>query len=90
MFLEKQGYLVLRFWNNDVLESTDAVLLAIAEVLASKRLRISKALNFRLVHSLTPALSQRERELSIFQEMGVVRAAHLDKLRLQVMQAAYA
>jgi very-short-patch-repair endonuclease len=31
-FLESSGYLVLRFWNNDVLKNTDAVL---EEILAT-------------------------------------------------------
>ena len=32
--IEAHGYLVLRFWNNDVLGNTDGVLLRIAEALA--------------------------------------------------------
>ncbi|MGN6155785.1 MAG: endonuclease domain-containing protein [Sphingomicrobium sp.] len=32
-FLEAQGYRVIRFWNNDVLENVDGVLQAIAEEL---------------------------------------------------------
>jgi very-short-patch-repair endonuclease len=34
-FLEGKGYLVLRFWNNDVLENIDGVAASIAAVLAS-------------------------------------------------------
>jgi very-short-patch-repair endonuclease len=33
-FLEEQGYRVLRFWNHDVLQNTEAVLERIAEVLS--------------------------------------------------------
>ena len=40
-FLEEQGYRVLRFWNHDVLQNTEAVLERIAEAL----------------NDLTPALS---------------------------------
>jgi very-short-patch-repair endonuclease len=32
-FLNSQGYLVLRFWNNDVLQKRDAVLLVIMETI---------------------------------------------------------
>ena len=35
-FLEAAGYLVLRFWNNDVLTQTDAVLAAILAVARSR------------------------------------------------------
>jgi very-short-patch-repair endonuclease len=35
-FLARGGYLTLRFWNNDVLMQRDAVLQAIAEVLAGR------------------------------------------------------
>jgi adenine-specific DNA-methyltransferase len=48
-FLEKQGIRVLRFWNNDVLQNTEGVLQAIYDALVS----------------LTPSLSQRERELAL-------------------------
>ena len=34
LFLEAQGYRVLRFWNNDVLSNTDGVLERIAESLS--------------------------------------------------------
>jgi very-short-patch-repair endonuclease len=36
-WLQAEGYLVLRFWNHDVLARTDAVLAQILEVLASIR-----------------------------------------------------
>jgi very-short-patch-repair endonuclease len=36
--LEAMGYLVLRFWNNDVLKNTNGVLEAIAETLEQVRL----------------------------------------------------
>ncbi len=36
LYLEKQGFRVLRFWNNEVLENTDGVLARIAEFLASE------------------------------------------------------
>jgi adenine-specific DNA-methyltransferase len=48
-FLEKQGIRVLRFWNNDVLQNTEGVLQAIYDTLVS----------------LTPSLSQGERELAL-------------------------
>ena len=32
-FLEHEGYRVVRFWNNDVLQNTDGVLMRIAEAL---------------------------------------------------------
>ena len=32
-FLESRGYRILRFWNNEVLQDTDAVLLRIADLL---------------------------------------------------------
>jgi hypothetical protein len=35
-FLERQGYGVLRFWNNDVLSNTDGVLQRIADALSMK------------------------------------------------------
>lgn len=35
--LKAEGYRVLRFWNNDVLQDTDSVLLAILEGLAQRR-----------------------------------------------------
>ena len=35
-FLERSGYRVLRFWNNQVLENLDAVLERIAEVAAAR------------------------------------------------------
>ena len=35
-FLEAQGYLVIRFWNNDVLENIDGVLKAIEQVLDNR------------------------------------------------------
>ena len=41
-YIEKQGYQVIRFWNNQVFHETEAVL-----------------------HALSLALSQRERELKI-------------------------
>ena len=34
-FLEAEGYRVIRFWNNDVLENVDGVLQVIAEALKS-------------------------------------------------------
>ena len=34
-YLESKGYRLLRFWNNDILADTDAVLLAILEALKS-------------------------------------------------------
>ena len=34
--LEQQGYLVLRFWNNDVLTQTDAVLAVILDSLSAR------------------------------------------------------
>ena len=34
-FLERQGYRVVRFWNNEVLENTEGVLFAIGEALKS-------------------------------------------------------
>ncbi|WP_164927078.1 DUF559 domain-containing protein [Chlorobaculum tepidum] len=46
-FLEGKGIRILRFWNNDVLQNTEGVLQAIYDALVS----------------LTPALSQGEREL---------------------------
>ncbi|MBF6025858.1 endonuclease domain-containing protein [Lysobacter niastensis] len=49
--LENEGYRVLRFWNNDVLTQTDAVLAAIVAELSARA-------------ALTPALSRkRERGL---------------------------
>ncbi|HEX7474742.1 MAG TPA: endonuclease domain-containing protein [Dehalococcoidales bacterium] len=36
-WLESRGYQVLRFWNNDVLENLDGVLIRIKENLESKR-----------------------------------------------------
>ena len=44
--LEGSGFLVQRFWNNDVLSNMDGVLSALSETL----------------NTLTPTLSQRERE----------------------------
>ena len=44
--LESKGIKVLRFWNNEVLQNLEGVLEMIAETL----------------HTLTPTLSQRERE----------------------------
>jgi very-short-patch-repair endonuclease len=35
-FLERQGYCVLRFWNNDVFANTDGVLTAIAQSLSPR------------------------------------------------------
>jgi very-short-patch-repair endonuclease len=35
-FLEGQGYRILRFWNNEVLENPDGVLIRIAAVLAER------------------------------------------------------
>lgn len=35
-FLEDAGYRVLRFWNNDVLTQTDAVLAVVLDALASR------------------------------------------------------
>lgn len=35
-FLESQGYRVLRFWNNDVLRETDAVMTVIYETLKDR------------------------------------------------------
>ena len=37
--IEAHGYTVIRFWNNEVLSSTDGVLLSIAEALAAARNR---------------------------------------------------
>ena len=37
--IEAHGYIVIRFWNNDVLSNTDGVLLQIAEALAAARNR---------------------------------------------------
>jgi len=34
-YLRKQGYRVIRFWNHDVLENTDGVVEAIAEILSN-------------------------------------------------------
>ncbi len=45
-FLERQGWLVLRFWNNDFRNNEEGVLLTI----------------LRHLQTLTPALSRRERE----------------------------
>jgi very-short-patch-repair endonuclease len=36
-YLESEGILVLRFWNNDVLSNTDGVLTRIGEVAMSRR-----------------------------------------------------
>jgi very-short-patch-repair endonuclease len=35
-WLESQGFLVLRFWNHDVLQRTDSVLQTISDVLAQR------------------------------------------------------
>ena len=48
-FLEGKGIRIIRFWNNDVLQETEAVLEQLYNVLT--------------LPSLTPTLSQREREL---------------------------
>ena len=37
-FLESKGYVVLRFWNNDVLKNVDTVLAVIMDTLHQKRL----------------------------------------------------
>ena len=44
-YLQRHGYTVLRFWDNEVLQNTEGVVERIAAALAS----------------LTPTLSQRER-----------------------------
>ncbi|MDA1324213.1 MAG: endonuclease domain-containing protein [Proteobacteria bacterium] len=36
LFLEKEGFRIVRFWNNDVLANTDGVLEAIREALGNK------------------------------------------------------
>jgi len=36
LFLEKEGFQIVRFWNNDVLANTDGVLEAIREALGNK------------------------------------------------------
>lgn len=38
-FLESKGYKVLRFWNSDVMNNIEGVLIAILEALESKRLQ---------------------------------------------------
>ena len=45
--LESKGFLVKRYWNNDVLTNMDGVLIDLSEAL----------------NTLTPTLSQREREV---------------------------
>lgn len=36
LYLQKRGYSVLRFWNNEVFENIDGVLLTIADVLVER------------------------------------------------------
>ncbi len=36
-YLQRQGYRVLRFWNNDVLNDVEAVLTAICAAITDKR-----------------------------------------------------
>ena len=51
-FLEGKGIKIIRFWNNEVLQKTEAVLE-----------QLYNSLNSLSPPSLTPTLSQREREL---------------------------
>ena len=40
--LNKAGYKVLRFWNNDVLDNMDGVLTALAEEIAARKVELSR------------------------------------------------
>ena len=51
-FLERKGIKIIRFWNNEVLQETEAALE-----------QLYNSLNSLTTPSLTPTLSQREREL---------------------------
>jgi len=63
-FLAKEGITVMRFWNNEVLRETEGVLEGLLLALAPALYRRERGRD----KTLTPALSQRERE-----KMGDIR-----------------
>ena len=56
-FLESRGLLVLRFWSNEALTQTEAVIEAIFNAVASRTLTPTPLLGSALPHQATPALA---------------------------------
>lgn len=77
-FLTKQGFKVIRFWNNELNESLEVVLLTILSALRNESLTMSP----NTQDTLSPPLSQSEREPTI----ALLTSSTRPKERTEILQ----